>query len=347
MELLKKLCETPGISGHEEKIRALVLKEITPLVDSVEVDRLGSVIGMRKGKGKERRKVMISAHMDEIGFLVSYVEKSGALKIIPVGGFDPRTLIARRVVVHCEKGDLYGVIGSKPIHLLKKEELNKLIEIEDLFVDLGLSGDEVKEKVKVGDPVTLDQELVEMGKCVSSKALDNRASVFIMIEALKKLKGVDLPVDVYAVATVQEEVGLRGARTASYAVEADIGIVVDVTLACDVPDPESSQRITNLGGGAAVKVLDGYVLCHPKLVKNLINIAEKQKIKYQVDMSHKGGTDGGEMQRAKSGAAVVGITLPTRYIHTTVEMAHSDDIRACVDLLVAFLKQADKVDVKL
>ena len=343
MELLKRLCEASGVPGREEGIRALIREALQGQVDELWVDRLGNLIARKKGEGP---KVVVAAHMDEIGFLVSHVdEKTGYLRIEPVGGFDPRTLIAKRVVVHTASGPLVGLIGIKPIHILTEEEKKKEVKISDLFVDLGLPGDQVKDQVRVGDPVTLRQDFLEVGELVSGKALDDRVGVYVGIEALRRLQ--DHRADVYFVGTVQEEVGLRGARTSAFSIAPEIGVALDVTLACDMPGVQEHQQITKLGQGVAIKVKDSASISHPGLVRFLVKLAEEGDIPYQLEILPRGGTDAGGLQLAREGAAVVTLSIPTRYVHSVVEAAHKNDIQAAVDLLAAFLERCQEVDLRL
>ncbi|HEC92778.1 MAG TPA: M42 family peptidase [Candidatus Atribacteria bacterium] len=344
MDLLKKLCETPGISGYEERIQKVIREELEKVTDEVKVDKLGNVIGIKKAKktsGKSSpKKVMIAAHMDEIGFMVSFIDKEGFLRFVPVGGFDPKTLIAQRVVVHGRK-DIGGVIGSKPIHILEEEERKKVPKIKDLFIDVGLKKDEVPKIVKPGDFVTLDRNFKELNnKIITAKALDDRAGVYVMIESLKRVK--DCEVDIYAVATVQEEVGLRGAIVSSFSVDPDVGIALDVTIASDLPGTKEEERVTNLGGGTAVSLMDSHTISNKKLVDFLRNIAEDNKIKYQTDILLGGGTDAGAIQRSKSGVPVCTVSIPTRYIHSVVEMCNKEDIENSIKLMVKFLENAHK-----
>ncbi|HBY56270.1 MAG TPA: endoglucanase [Candidatus Atribacteria bacterium] len=344
MDLLKKLCETPGISGYEERIQKVIKEELEKVTDEVKVDKLGNVIGMKKAKkmsGKSSpKKVMIAAHMDEIGFMVSFIDKEGFLRFVPVGGFDPKTLIAQRVVVHGRK-DIGGVIGSKPIHILEEEERKKVPKIKDLFIDVGLKKDEVSKIVKPGDFVTLDRNFKEFNnKIITAKALDDRAGVYVMIESLKRVK--DCEVDIYAVATVQEEVGLRGAIVSSFSVEPDAGIALDVTIASDLPGTKEEEMVTNLGGGTAISLMDSHTISNKKLVDFLRNIAEENKIKYQTDILLGGGTDAGAIQRSKSGVPVCTVSIPTRYIHSVVEMCNKEDIENSIKLMVKFLENAPK-----
>jgi putative aminopeptidase FrvX len=343
MELLKRLSETPGIPGREEAMRVIVREALTGHVDEISVDRLGNVIAHRKGIGP---KVAVAAHMDEIGFLVSHVDdETGFLRIDPVGGFDPRTLIAQRVAVHARGGAKYGLIGTKPVHILTEEERKKVPEMKDLFVDIGLSGKEAKEQVRVGDPVTLAQTFADVGNLVTGKALDDRLGVYVGIEAVRRLG--KHKADVYFIATVQEEVGLRGARTSAFAVAPDIGVALDVTIACDIPGVPAHEQVTRLGKGVAIKVKDSLSISHPGLVQFLANLAEERKIPYQLEILPRGGTDAGAIQPAREGVAVVTISIPTRYVHTVVETAHKNDIEAAINLLVAFLETCHEADLQL
>ena len=343
MELLKRLSEAYGVPGREEEIRAIVREALAGVVDSVEVDRLGNLIAHKAGEGP---KVAVAAHMDEIGFMVSYVDQeSGFLRIEPLGGFDPRTLIAKRVVVHAKGGPLLGALGVKPVHILPEEERKKIPQVKDLFVDLGLPGEKVKELVSVGDMVTLHQEFVEMGEFVSGKSLDDRVGVYVGIEALRKLG--EHRADVYFVGTVQEEVGLRGARTSAFAIAPEIGVALDVTIACDIPEAKPQERVTQAGKGVAIKLKDSASISHPGLVRFLVRLAEEKGIPYQLEILPRGGTDAGALQLAREGAAVVTLSIPTRYVHSVVEAAHKRDIEAAIELLTAFLARCHEADLKL
>lgn len=346
LDLLRRLSEAAGVPGREEAVREIVAEELRPLVDEIRVDALGNVIAFKAGQGGP--KVMLAAHMDEIGFLVSHVdEKTGFLRIDPVGGFDPRVLLAKRVIVHTESGDLLGAIGSKPVHMLTEEERKKPIELRDLFIDVGLPADEVKATVQIGDFVTLRQDLVQMGELVNGKALDDRIGLFVMIEALRKLKGATPQAEIYAVTTVQEEVGLRGARVSGYGVSPDIGVALDVTIAADVPGAQDAEHVTKLGQGVAIKIKDSTSISHPKLVRFLRTLAEERGIPYQLEILPRGGTDAGAMQLTKEGVAAVTLSIPTRYVHTVVESAHVRDIQAAIELLAAFLERAHEADLTL
>ena len=341
LDLLGKICKTPGAPGFEDKVRALVLKEIDGLVDSVKVDAMGNVIARKKGSGD--KKVMCAAHMDEISFIVTHIDEDGFVRFHTLGGFDPKTLTAQRVIIHGKK-DLVGVMGSKPIHLMKPEERTKAPSISDFFIDLGLSKAEVAELIEIGDPITRERELIQMGNCVNSKSLDNRVSVFILIEALRQMKDRELPYDFYAVFTVQEEVGLRGATTAASQVDPDFAIGLDVTIAFDVPGAQAYEAVSRLGKGAAIKIMDGSVICDPRMVRHMKSVAEKHNIPWQAEVLPAGGTDTAGLQRSGRRGSVAGaISIPCRHIHQVIEMCNISDIEACTALLVETVAGMDQL----
>lgn len=343
LDLLKKLCETPGIAGREEQVRALVIEQMTPLVDEIRVDALGNVIGLKRGSGK--RKIMVAGHMDEIGFLVTYIDDKGFLRIQPVGGFDPRNLIAQRVVVHGREA-VRGILmpGIKPKHL-QQGEPNKVPSLGEFFIDLGRSKEEAEKIVRIGDFVTMDRDFIEVGRNICSKALDDRAGVFIMLEAIRQLGSHEA--DIYAVATVQEEQGLRGAVTGSFSVEPDVGVALDVTIAGDIPGSAAHAHITDLGKGAAIKIRDSASSSNYKLVNFMRDLAEREDIAHQMEILPRGGTDAGAMEKARAGCPVITISLPTRYVHSVVECASKADLEASVQLLKRFLETGHEGDFRL
>ncbi|MFC2077296.1 M42 family metallopeptidase [Candidatus Bipolaricaulota bacterium] len=340
MELLKRLSEAHGISGYEAPVRQVIVDALKGHVDTIDVDHLGNVIAHKKGDGPV---VLVAGHMDEIGFLVSHIEEAGFLRIQPVGGFDPVTLVAQRVDVHTKDGLLPGCIGRKPIHILTDEERKKPVKLEDLFVDVGLSGETVAKKVSVGDVVTLRQSYIEYGDVVSGKALDDRLGVYVGIEAMKKAKKLDC--DFYLVATTQEEVGLRGAHVSGYSINPDIAIALDVCIAADTAGVPDNRQVSKQGGGTAITLKDARGVWHPLLVKALRELAEERKIPYQVVVPGRGGTDAAALQIAREGSAAMALCIPTRYVHSVVETVHVKDIEATVDLLAAFLEIASSVDL--
>ncbi|MDG1330816.1 MAG: M42 family metallopeptidase [Crocinitomicaceae bacterium] len=331
--LLSEICATPGAPGFEQKVRELVIKEVTPLVDEVEVDNMGNVYAIKRGTGD--KKVMIGAHMDEIGFIVTHIDDNGFIRFHTLGGFDPKTLTAQRVLVHGKK-DIIGVMASKPIHVMTPEERNKIAKTKDYFIDTGLPVEEVKEIVSIGDSITREREFIEMGNCVNGKSLDNRLAVFILIETLKNLKGKEVPYDIYGVFTVQEEVGIRGANVSALRINPDFGFGLDTTIAFDLPGAAAHEKITELGKGTAIKIMDASTICDYRMVKFMKETADKHKITWQPEILTAGGTDTAGIQRMTEGGSIAGaVSIPTRHLHQVIEMAHKDDIQGSIDLLTA------------
>ncbi len=335
LDLLTLLCETPGAPGREERVREVVRAQLEPVADAIEIDPLGNLIARRAGGGGPR--LMLSAHMDEIGFMVTHVEEAGYLRLIPLGGFDPKTLTAQRVIVHGRE-DLLGVLGTKAVHLMSDEEKRRAPKLEDYFVDLGLPVERVRELVRPGDVVTRERAMARLGELVTCKSLDNRAGLYVMIEAFRALG--EHACEVVAVASVQEEVGLRGARVATQRVRPRIGLAIDITLANDGPEAKPHERITRLGGGAAVKVYDTSAIVPAALVDHLVAVAQERGIPTQLEVMVRGGTDTRELGLSGDGAAAGCVSIPTRYVHQVVEACHPDDLDACVALVVAFCETA-------
>lgn len=331
--LISKICETPGAPGYEQRIRKLVIETVTPLVDELRMDNIGNIITLKKGSQKdgERKKVMIAAHMDEIGFMVTHITDKGFLWFHPLGGFDPKTLTAQRVIVHGKK-DLVGVMGSKPIHVMTPEEKNKVPKIEDFFIDLGLPKEEVEKYVNVGDTITRERSLIEMGNCLNCKSLDNRISVYILIETLRLLK--NFPYDVYGVFTVQEEVGLRGASVAAHHINPDFGFGLDTTIAYDVPNARPQEQVTELGKGAAIKIMDSSAIADYRMVEYMKKMASDHAVKWQPEILTAGGTDTASIQRMSLMGSIAGaVSIPTRHIHQVIETVHKDDVKDSIQLL--------------
>lgn len=336
--LLKELTEAHGTSGQEDAVREIVRRELSGLCE-LSSDTMGNLIAFKKGSGSGR-KLLLAAHMDEIGFVVKYIEPAGFLRLNPVGGWDPRTLNSQRVVVRTKNGDLGGVLmpGVKPAHLLNDDEKGKGQKLEDFFVDLGLPVEDVKETVRIGDQVTMDRGLQQVGKLITSKAMDDRVAVFVMIEALRAAKSHD--VDVYAVATVQEEIGLRGATAAGWSVKPDIAVALDITLANDIPGIPESEQVTKLGAGTAIKFMDSSLICHPKLFAHFRDLAEQHGIPHQIELLPRGGTDAGGIQRLHGGIPSFTLSIPTRYVHTPNETVHPGDVQASIELLARYIEDA-------
>lgn len=347
MELLKKLCGSDGIASRESTIRSIVEETLSPLCEDIRADSLGNVIARRghcSGPSEKTPTIMLAAHMDEIGFMVSHVDtEKGVLRVNPVGGFDPRTLVAQRVTVHTESGPLRGVMGTKPVHLMTEAEKSRKPDIKRVYIDLGLPGEEITKLVDIGDMVTLERDLVDVGECLTGKALDNRAGVYVMLETMMALGDDSLPVDVVAVATVQEEVGVRGAQTSAFGVAPDLAVALDVTVASDVPEAKTHEYVSSLGKGVAIKLMDGSAICDRDMVRALRNIAEELDIPHQLEILPRGGTDAGPIQRSRAGVRTAALSIPTRYLHSTVEMAHKKDIESTIRLLTEFIKRADSI----
>lgn len=361
IDLLRRLCETPGIPGREERVRDLIQQEVKGLFDEVRTDSLGNLIcrrgprhgagkgaGKGAGRGAERRqdatptRVMLGCHMDEIGFYVRHIDDEGFIRVNPAGGFDTRNLFARRVLV-CTRdhGDLVAVMnpGGRPVHIASEEDKKKVPEIKEFTIDLGLPAEQVRQRVRVGDMVVIHEPFVEVGdKCVS-KALDNRVACWLGIESVRGLEKARAAhaAEIFSVFTVQEEVGLRGARAAAHAVNADIGIGLDVTLACDTPGVPKDEAVTVQGKGAGLHVMDSSLISDHRLIDELESVAGRKKIPVQRTILARGGQDGAAIQQALAGCRAAGVVVGTRYIHTATEMIDTRDLKAACDLLVAWL----------
>ena len=335
-DLLKELCQAPAIPGREQVLIDLMMRELRKTCDKVEVDDIGNVLGFRKGSKPGARKVMIAAHMDEIGFVVSHIDKNGFLRFSPRGGHVPRVLISQRVKVLGRRA-LIGVVEGAP-PFLKREDMQKTPEIKDLFIDTGLPEKEVRKYVDVGDVIVLDRDFVEQGDICMAKAFDDRVGCYVVLETMKRLKRS--AVDVYAVGTTQEEVGVRGAFTASRGIAPDIGIALDVTAAFDVPGVAEHQQVSALGNGVAIKIADASSISNHGIVKCLQGLARKHRIKHQFEILPFGGTDAMAMQRHGNGA-VCTLSVPTRYVHSPNEIIHKKDLEATIALLVRFIEASE------
>jgi len=346
MELLKTLTQTPSVPGREDRIRSVIENYVTSndLLDSVSTDALGSLIGIRKARpaGGEATKppvrVMMAAHMDQIGFLVRHIDDKGFLRVNPVGGFDTRNLFARTVRVCTESGDIPGVMNpsGRPIHIATDDEKKKIPTITEFCIDLGLPGDTVKEQVQLGDMVVLDGPFREVGNGVTSQCLDNRVGCWAQIRTLEKLTNHNC--DIYAAWTVQEEVGLRGATTAAFGIEPDIGIGCDTTLNCETPGVPEEDRVTVFGAGVALGVMDSSMIADIQLIRDIEAVAKAKNIRCQRSILPRGGQDGGVIQRSRSGVRTVAFACPVRNIHTVTEMCHNDDLASYPELLAAWIE---------
>ena len=329
--LLKKLSEAFGVSGYEDEIRSIIIDEVRNVADEVKVDKLGNVIAIKKGS-RGGLKVLWDAHMDEIGFFVKHIDDKGFVYLSPVGGWWDLILPGQRVRILTDKENIiYGVVGTKPPHLLRPEEREKIIPIDKLFVDIGASSKKEAEDlgVRVGSPVDLDREAIELlGDKATGKAFDDRAGVLAMLQAFESIDPIDT--DVYFVAAVQEEVGLKGARVAAYSISPDVALAVDVTTANDVPGGDPKEKVAEVGKGPAISVADGRsssgLIAHPRLLKLIIETAKKNNIPYQLSVMSGGTTDGAIIALTKEGVPTATLSIPTRYIHSPVEVLSLKDL---------------------
>ena len=353
VDLFKRLCETPGVPGREERVRDLIVGEIGPagegLFDEVRTDAMGNLICRRAPRAKKGRKeggerplrVMLLCHMDEIGFYVKGVDENGFVRVHNAGGFDTRNLFSRRVLVCTDAGDFVGVMnpGGRPIHIATEEDKKKIPEVKEFFVDLGMKPDKVRKTVKVGDFVVMHEPAIVVGDKFVSKAIDNRLACWLGIESVRALaeERTEHACEVYVVFTVQEEVGLRGAFTASFGVEPDIAIGIDTTLACDTPGVPVEESVTKHGAGVGLHVMDSSFISDYRLINDFERVAVKNKIPFQRTILSRGGQDGAAGQQSRSGARAAGLVVGTRYIHTVTEMCDLGDLQAARDLLAAWI----------
>lgn len=334
MELMKELSLTPGVSGSEEKIAEIIERELKDTVDSIERDTMGNLIATKKGE-KKAPTIMLAAHMDEIGLMVSYIDDKGYLKFTTIGGINDQMLMNQTVVVHGSKGDVVGVIGSKPPHVTKPEERNKVIKASDMFIDIGAcSKEDAEEMVSVGDVITFKSWFEEFpNDLIMGKALDNRVGCYVMMEVLKR---VDTRATVYGVGTVQEEVGLKGAKTSAFKLDPDMAIALDVTLSGDHPGIKPEEAPVVMGKGPALVLADASgrgILTAKSIKEMLMKSGDENDIDYQLEVSDGGTTDGTAIHLTKEGIATGVLSVPTRYIHTTVSVCSMKDIESTIQLI--------------
>ncbi len=335
----EKLSNAQGVAGREDEARNTLVKLLKPNVDEVTVDRMENVVAVKKGK-KNGLKVMLAAHMDEVGLMVKTITKEGFIQFSKMGGIDDRILLAQKVNILTDKAALPGIIGAKPPHIQKEEERKKIVAFDEMFIDVGAANREDAKKmgVKIGDPIAFDAVYVKLGHdTVMGKAFDDRAGCAAMIETLKLLGDTDCTV--YAVGTVQEEVGLRGAATATFGVDPDFGIALDVTVAGDVPGVREFDTTVKMGKGPALSVSDSGMITHPKMLRWLIDTANENKIEYQMETGLMGTTDAARMALTRAGVPSGTISIPARYIHSPIGMVSLKDIEDCAKLATAAVKK--------
>ncbi len=337
MTLIKELTDLNGVSGNENEVREYIKSKINGLCDSIEIDTIGNIIAYKKGSSG-KLKVMLSAHMDEVGFMVSGYMEKGFLKFKSVGGIDSRILPGKRVVVG--KKRLEGVIGAKPLHQQSSEERDRIAKIKDLYIDIGADTKEEAEKLApLGEFIAFDSDYVELGKdCIKAKALDDRVGCAVLMEVLK----YNFEFDLYACFTVQEEVGLRGAQVAAFKIMPDVALVLEGTTCADVPEVKPFDFSTELGNGAALTLVDRTCYSDRKLVQFLYDTAVKNGIKVQYKQTTTGGNDAGQIQRTGSGVKTASISVPCRYIHSPVSVMSRSDFECVERLTLAALNEINK-----
>lgn len=338
-ELLRKLSNAHGVSGSEGSVYSVIKKELKGYVDEIHEDPMGNLIAVRKGN---KFKVMLAAHMDEIGLMAKYIDEKGFIRFIALGGWYGPTLYNQRVILHAAEGPVYGVIGGKPPHMMDEEERKKGVKIDDMFIDVGATNREEIEHlgIDVGTPITIDREFRELANSrVTGKAFDNRAGVAMLIKTLQTMKS---PLTVYGVFTVQEEVGLKGARTSAYTIEPDVAIATDVTIPGDHPGIEMKDAPVEMGKGPVITIVDSSgrgLIADRRVVKWLKDAADAHGITVQMEVGSGGTTDATAIHLTKGGIPSTTISPPTRYIHSPVEVLDLQDIECGVKLLVAALKK--------
>jgi len=339
-DLLKKLSNTPGISGFEADVRDLMIRELEDHADEINVDPLGNLIAIKKGNPSSK-KIMLAAHMDEIGLMVRYIDKKGFIKFSTIGGINDQMLLNQSVCIQSEKGEVIGVIGSKPPHKMKESERKQIIKYDNMFIDIGAKNrEEAEELVDIGDPIIIRQEFEELRNgLVKGKALDNRVGCAILIEVLKR---VETNATIYGVGTVQEEVGLKGAKTSAFSINPDMALALDVTISGDHPGIKEEDAPSRARKGPAIILTDASgrgLITHPEVKKLIISTAEEENIPYQLEVSDGGTTDATSIHLTRKGIPTGVISPASRYIHTPVSVVCIDDVVNAVELILAVLKK--------
>lgn len=346
--MLKEITEASGVSGYEKEVRRIMARELGGNVDDILYDKMGSILGRKRGTA-DRPRVMIVGHMDEIGFMVKEITPDGYIKFLPLGGWWGHVALGQRMRVITSKGSVPGVVGSQPPHLLPEKERKKVVEIKDMFIDVGAQEKfDIKKKlgIRVGDPIVPDSQFVVMGnrKMYMSKAFDNRVSCAIVLELIRKLQKAQHPNMILAAASVQEEVGLRGAQTLAHIADPDVCIVIDVGIGQDIP-PDGFKKREKLGGGPAILIYDARMIPNVRLRDLVIETAEQKKIPYHLTYMERGATDGGYIHVSRTGVPSVVIGPPVRYIHSHNGILNRTDYDNTVKLIAEVIKKLNKKTV--
>jgi putative aminopeptidase FrvX len=338
--LLEKLSNAHGISGREGSVQQIIRGEIASYADEIREDAIGNLIAIKKG---ENPSIMIEAHADEIGLMVKFVDEKGFIRFIRIGGWFDQTLLNQRVIIHAKFGPIFGVIGGKPPHVMKDEDKKKVIEAKDMFIDIGCQSQKEVENLGImpGTPISIDRRFVSLqGDRVTGKAFDNRAGVVVMIEALKRTKSRS---NIYAVATVQEEVGLKGAKVSAFGLDPDLALAADVTVPGDHPGIEMKDAAVEVGKGPVITIADASgrgLIASPKVVEWLVETARQNSIAIQLEAAEGGTTDATAIHLTKAGIPTGVISVATRYIHSPVEVISLNDINNAADLMARALETA-------
>jgi putative aminopeptidase FrvX len=338
VEVLEKLSNANGVTGKEDQVRDLMKKYLKPYVDETREDKLGNIFALKKGD-KGATTVMLAAHMDEVGLMIKHITKKGYLQFTKIGGIDDRILYAQKLIVHTDKKPLTGVIGAKPPHIQTEEERKKVIEADKLFIDIGAKDKKEAEKmgVCIGDVVSFDTKFARIGKnVVIGKAFDDRIGCSMIIEVMRRLPKVNC--NVYAVGTIQEEVGLRGATIAAFQVAPDVGIALEATVAGDIPGINEGMAPAKVNEGPVLTVADSGLITHPKILKLLISSAKEQKIPYQLETGIRGATDASKIALTREGVPSGVISVPARYIHSPAALLNLNDVEQAIQLTVATMR---------
>lgn len=346
--LLKEITEAPGVPGYEGEVRAVIRRHLEEIT-TIEQDKMGSIICKKVGLA-DSPKVMLAGHMDEIGFMVKLITKEGFIKFVPLGGWWDQVVLAQRVAIKTAQGDVFGVTGAKPPHLLPPEERKKMVPKKDMYIDIGASSEEeVKERgIRPGDPVIpiSDFAILANRKTYMAKAWDDRVGCALFVQAIQRLTQEPHPNTVYGVGTVQEEVGLRGAKTSAHIVSPDVAIILEVDIAGDVPGIEPEESAIKLGKGPSLLVYDARMIPNLKLRDMVIETAKELEIPLQFSAMEGGATDGGMIHIHAEGVPAVVIGVPTRHIHSHVGILHRDDYDNALKLVVALIKKLDQTAVR-
>ncbi|MGF9798590.1 M42 family metallopeptidase [Brevibacillus agri] len=347
-QLLAELDGIPGVSGYEERVAAYIKAQLNGITDEHYADPLGNQIFIKRGRNPDL-KLMLSAHMDEIGFIVHYIDEQGFVFFVPAGGHDDRMLMNQVLTIHTDKGPVHGVTGSKPAHIVTPEEAKKSIPMANIHLDLGTSSRAETESlgVRIGDFITFERkgQLLNNTRVFTGKAVDDRSGCAVMIEVMKRLRDKQPEATVYAVASVQEEVGIRGSGPAAFGIQPDVALAIDVTLAGGSPGIEPKEMPIQFGQGPAIKFYDWSLDTYHgnavprRLTRKLVEVAEKANIPYQREVLLHGATDGWGISVSGTGVITGCISIPSRYIHSAIGCVHLDDMEGAVQLIVSFIEE--------